>query len=151
MSQNVETRTRIKNERYESGVIPYAKMGYWDPDYAIKETDVLAMFRLTPQPGVDPVECAAAVAGESSTATWTVVWTDLLTACDLYRAKAFRVDPVPSSSDQYFAYIAYDIDLFEEGSVTNLFTSIVGNVFGFKALRAFEQMIFYVMLSLSPQ
>jgi len=28
------------------------------------------------------------------------------------------------------------VDLFEEGSVTNLFTSIVGNVFGFKALRA---------------
>jgi ribulose-bisphosphate carboxylase large chain len=31
--------------------------------------------------------------------------------------------------------IAYPLDLFEEGSVTNLFTSIVGNVF-FKALRA---------------
>ena len=31
MSQSVEQRTRIKNERYESGVIPYAKMGYWDP------------------------------------------------------------------------------------------------------------------------
>jgi ribulose-bisphosphate carboxylase large chain len=136
MSQNVEARTRIKNERYESGVIPYAKMGYWDPDYAIKETDVLAMFRLTPQPGVDPVECAAAVAGESSTATWTVVWTDLLTACDLYRAKAFRVDPVPNSSDQYFAYIAYDIDLFEEGSLANLTASIIGNVFGFKAVKA---------------
>ena len=37
---------------------------------------------------------------------------------------------------QYIAYVAYPIDLFEEGSVTNLFTSIVGNVFGFKALRA---------------
>jgi ribulose 1,5-bisphosphate carboxylase large subunit-like protein len=36
------------------------------------------MFRMTPQKGVDPVECAAAIAGESSTATWTVVWTDLL-------------------------------------------------------------------------
>jgi ribulose 1,5-bisphosphate carboxylase large subunit-like protein len=35
-----------------------------------------------------------------------------------------------------YAYIAYPLDLFEEGSVTNLFTSIVGNVFGFKALRA---------------
>ena len=23
-------RTRIKSERYESGVIPYKKMGYWD-------------------------------------------------------------------------------------------------------------------------
>ena len=41
MSQAVESRTRIKSERYESGVIPYAKMGYWDPDYAIKETDIL--------------------------------------------------------------------------------------------------------------
>ena len=113
MSQAVESRTRIKSERYESGVIPYAKMGYWDPEYAIKETDLLALFRCTPQPGVDPVEAAAALAGESSTATWTVVWTDLLTACDLYRAKAYRVDPVPSAADTYFCYIAYDIDLFE--------------------------------------
>ncbi len=38
MSQSVESRTRIKNERYESGVIPYAKMGYWDADYNIKDT-----------------------------------------------------------------------------------------------------------------
>ena len=57
----------------------------------------LALFRITPQPGVDPVEAAAAVAGESSTATWTVVWTDLLTACERYRAKAYRVDPVPNT------------------------------------------------------
>ena len=68
-------------------------MGYWDANY----TDVLALFRITPQPGVDPVEATAAVAGESSTATWTVVWTDLLTACDIYRAKAYRVDPVPGA------------------------------------------------------
>ena len=92
MSQSVSERTRIKSDRYESGVIPYAKMGYWDASYAVKNTDVLALFRITPQPGVDPVEAAAAVAGESSTATWTVVWTDLLTACDRYRAKAYRVD-----------------------------------------------------------
>ena len=136
MSQSVEERTRIKNERYESGVIPYAKMGYWDPDYVIKETDVLALFRVTPQPGVDPIEASAAIAGESSTATWTVVWTDLLTACDLYRAKAYKVDAVPNTSDQYFAYIAYDIDLFEEGSIANLTASIIGNVFGFKAVKA---------------
>jgi len=37
MSQSVESRTRIKNERYESGVIPYAKMGYWDADYSLKK------------------------------------------------------------------------------------------------------------------
>ena len=136
MSQSVQQRTRIKNERYESGVIPYAKMGYWDPEYVVKDTDILALFRITPQPGVDPIEASAAVAGESSTATWTVVWTDLLTACDLYRAKAYKVNPVPNAKDQYFAYIAYDIDLFEEGSIANLTASIIGNVFGFKAVKA---------------
>jgi len=135
-SFSANTRTRIKSERYESGVIPYAKMGYWDADYKVKSTDVLALFRITPQPGVDPVEATAAVAGESSTATWTVVWTDLLTACDVYRAKAYRVDPVPNTPDQFFGYIAYECDLFEEGSIPNLTASIIGNVFGFKAVKA---------------
>jgi ribulose-bisphosphate carboxylase large chain len=136
MSQSVSERTRIKSERYESGVIPYAQMGYWDAAYTVKATDVLALFRITPQPGVDPVEATAAVAGESSTATWTVVWTDLLTACDIYRAKAYRVDPVPNTPDQFFGYIAYECELFEEGSLANITASIIGNVFGFKAVKA---------------
>jgi ribulose-bisphosphate carboxylase large chain len=59
MSEAAE-RTRIKSERYESGVIPYKKMGYWDPEYPVKDSDVLCLFRVTPQPGVDPVEAAAA-------------------------------------------------------------------------------------------
>ncbi len=124
------------SERYRSGVLEYARMGYWDPDYEPKDTDVLALFRITPQEGVDPIEAAAAVAGESSTATWTVVWTDRLTAADTYRAKAYRVEPVPSTADQHFAWIAYDLALFEPGSIANLTASIIGNVFGFKALRA---------------
>jgi ribulose-bisphosphate carboxylase large chain len=123
-------------KRWESGVTPYAQMGYWDPNYEIKETDVLCAFRITPQPGVDPIEAAAAVAGESSTATWTVVWTDRLTAHSHYQAKAYRVDPVPGNPEQFIAYIAYDLDLFEEGSIANLTSSIIGNVFGFKALKA---------------
>ena len=32
---DVQERTRIKTDRYESGVIPYAKMGYWDADYSL--------------------------------------------------------------------------------------------------------------------
>lgn len=111
-------------DRYRAGVMKYAQMGYWQPDYEPRETDILALFRITPQDGVDPQEAAAAVAGESSTATWTVVWTDRLTACDMYRAKAYRVDPVPGGDGQYFAYIAYDIDLFEPGSIANLTASI---------------------------
>jgi ribulose-bisphosphate carboxylase large chain len=123
-------------DRYKAGVLKYAQMGYWQPDYVPKDTDVLALFRITPQEGVDPEEAAAAVAGESSTATWTVVWTDRLTAAEMYRAKAYHVEPVPNNPGQWFARIAYELDLFEEGSIANLTASIIGNVFGFKPLKA---------------
>ena len=65
-----------------------------------------------------------------------MVWTDRLTAYEHYQAKAYRVDPVPGAPGTFIAYIAYDLDLFEEGSIANLTSSIIGNVFGFKALRA---------------
>jgi ribulose-bisphosphate carboxylase large chain len=131
-----DTPITTTKDRWAAGVTPYAEMGYWDADYEPKETDILCAFRITPQPGVDPIEAAAAVAGESSTATWTVVWTDRLTPHEHYQAKAYQLDRVPGTEDQYIARIAYDIDLFEEGSVANLTSSIIGNVFGFKALKA---------------
>ena len=129
-------------ERYKSGVISYKSMGYWQPDYEPIDTDVIAMFRLVPSKGVDPEEVAAGVAGESSTATWTVVWTDRLTASELYRAKCYKCDLVPNTGPgtdteaQYFIYIAYDMDLFEPGSIANVTASIIGNVFGMKALKS---------------
>jgi len=100
-----------------------------------KDSDVICAFRLVPQEGVDPIEAGAAVAGESSTATWTVVWTDRLTAYENYQAKCYRVDAVPGTTSTS-AYIAYNMDLFEEGSIANLTSSIIGNVFGFKALKS---------------
>jgi len=135
-SNGAAAKAKTGAARYKAGVMKYAQMGYWDSGYVPKDTDILALFRITPQEGVDPIEAAAAVAGESSTATWTVVWTDRLTACDRYRAKAYKVEPVPGSADQFFAYIAYDLNLFEPGSIANVTASIIGNVFGFKPLRA---------------
>src|SRR5437867_4314488 len=132
---NGATAITDAKRRYQAGVLKYRQMGYWEPDYVPKDTDTVCLFRITPQEGVDPVEAAAAVAGESSTATWTVVWTDRLTAYENYQAKAYQVVPVPGT-DQYIAYIAYDLDLFEEGSIANLTSSIIGNVFGFKALKS---------------
>ncbi|WP_126396833.1 form I ribulose bisphosphate carboxylase large subunit [Blastochloris tepida] len=138
MPQDTATPAAIKDakSRYKAGVLKYAQMGYWDGDYVPKDTDLLALFRVTPQDGVDPIEAGAAVAGESSTATWTVVWTDRLTACDTYRAKCYKVEPVPSTPGQYFVYVAYDLVLFEEGSIANLTASIIGNVFSFKPVKA---------------
>jgi ribulose-bisphosphate carboxylase large chain len=65
-----------------------------------------------------------------------VVWTDRLTAHEAYQAKCYSVEPVPGQPEQFIARIAYDLDLFEEGSIANLTSSIIGNVFGFKALKA---------------
>jgi ribulose-bisphosphate carboxylase large chain len=127
---------RSAADRYKAGVMQYKDMGYFDLDYQPKDTDILCCFRITPQDGVDHEEAAAAVAGESSTATWTVVWTDRLTACEKYRARCYRIDPVPGNPSAWFAYIAYDLDLFEPGSIVNLSASIIGNVFGFKPLKA---------------
>ncbi len=136
MSTTEKDGKKKTKSRWDSGVTPYAEMGYWNPEYEVKDTDILCAFRITPQEGVDPIEAAAAVAGESSTATWTVVWTDRLTPYEHYQAKAYSVEEVPGTPGQYIALIAYDIDLFEEGSIANLTSSIIGNVFGFKPLKA---------------
>jgi ribulose-bisphosphate carboxylase large chain len=136
MSSTADGNSTKEKDRWSAGVSPYAEMGFYQPDYEPADTDILAAFRITPQAGIEPEEAAAAVAGESSTATWTVVWTDRLTDYRHYQAKAYRIDRVPGVENQYIARIAYDLDLFEEGSIANLTSSIIGNVFGFKALSA---------------
>jgi ribulose-bisphosphate carboxylase large chain len=123
------------SDQYEAGVKEY-RVTYWDPDYTPRDTDLLAVFKTVAQPGVPREEVAAAVAAESSTGTWTTVWTDLLTDLDHYRGRAYRIEDVPGDPEAFYAFVAYPIDLFEEGSVVNVLTSLVGNVFGFKALRS---------------
>ncbi|MGC9127294.1 MAG: ribulose-bisphosphate carboxylase large subunit, partial [Acidithiobacillus sp.] len=56
--------------KYEAGVKEY-RHTYWAPDYVPLDSDILACFKIVPQPGVDREEAAAAVAAESSTGTWT--------------------------------------------------------------------------------
>jgi ribulose-bisphosphate carboxylase large chain len=118
----------VKRREFLPGVRPYAA-DYYVPDYEPSDTDLLCAFRIRPAPGVEMVEAAAAVAAESSTGTWTEVWSNRLTDLDYYKAKAYRIE-------DDIAYLAYPIDLFEENSVVNIMSSIVGNVFGFKALSA---------------
>ncbi len=78
----------------------------------------------------------ATVVAKSSIGTWTTVWTDELTGLDRYKGRCYDIEHVVGEEKQYIAYVAYPSDLFKEGSITNLFTSIVENVFGFKTLWA---------------
>ena len=123
MSNAASTRT------YSAGVKEY-RQTYWEPHYQVNAdlSRVWVRHRYA--------EAAAAVAAESSTGTWTTVWTDLLTDLDYYKGRAYRIEDVPGDARCFYAFIAYPIDLFEEGSIVNVLTSLVGNVFGFKAIRA---------------
>lgn len=116
------------SERYEAGVRTYAS-GYYHPGYQPKDTDLLCAFRVTPKPPTDMIEAASAVAAESSTGTWTEVWSNQLTDLEFYKARVYKIE-------DDIAYIAYPMDLFEENSVVNIMSSIVGNVFGMKAISA---------------
>ncbi|KAH1047151.1 hypothetical protein J1N35_037935 [Gossypium stocksii] len=110
MSPQTETKAFVG---FKAGVKEY-KLTYYTPQYEVKDTDILAAFRVTPQPGVPPEEAGAAVAAESSTGTWTTVWTDGLTSLDRYKGRCYDIEPVPGEEDQYICYVAYPLDLFEE-------------------------------------
>ena len=121
-------------KKYDAGVKEYRDT-YFTPDYVPLDTDLLACFKCTGQEGVPKEEVAAAVAAESSTGTWSTVWSELLVDLEFYKGRCYRIEDVPGDKDAFYAFIAYPLDLFEEGSITNVLTSLVGNVFGFKALR----------------
>ncbi|KAK4342649.1 hypothetical protein RND71_038465 [Anisodus tanguticus] len=114
-----------------TGVKEY-KLTYYTPEYQTKDTDILAAFRVTPQPGVPPKEAGAAVGLPNLLLVHgQAVWTDGLTRLDRYKGRCYRIERVVGEKDQYIAYVAYPLDLFEEGSVTNMFTSIVRAAAGF--------------------
>jgi len=135
---NPENNNGKEKALFDAGVKEYSAAGryYYDIGYKPTETQVLAAFRITPQEGVSFEEAAAAVAAESSFSTWTTVWSDYLVDASRYSARTYKMKSIPGHPDQTMAYIAYPLDLFEEGSLPNLMSSIVGNVFGFKPLRA---------------
>ena len=86
MAPQTETKAQVLDLKL---VLKITVLTYYTPDYQIAETDILAAFRMTPQPGVPPEECGAAVAAESSTGTWTTVWTDGLTSLDRYKGRCY--------------------------------------------------------------
>ena len=79
------------SKKYDAGVKEYRDT-YWTPDYVPLDTDLLACFKCTGQEGVPKEEVAAAVAAESSTGTWSTVWSELLTDLDFYKGRCYRIE-----------------------------------------------------------
>src|SRR5438876_1459445 len=91
MSPQTETKAGVG---FKAGVKDY-KLTYYTPDYETKDTDILAAFRVTPQPGVPPEEAGAAVAAESSTVTGQTGGTNELTAFVGNKGRSKKFKPWP--------------------------------------------------------
>ncbi len=83
------------------------------------------MFKITPASGFPIEKVAIRVAAESSNGTWTA-----LKIPEHIRALSAKVYEI---NDNYVK-IAYPNDLFEEGNMPQILSSIAGNIFGMKAL-----------------
>jgi ribulose-bisphosphate carboxylase large chain len=100
---------------------------YVDPSYTPSETDLIALFRVEPARGITFEEAAGRVASESSNGTWT----DIKTVKEHIKrlsARAYKINPP-------WVEIAYPNDLFEEGNMSQILSSIAGNIFGMKAIK----------------
>ena len=97
------------------------------PNYKPTNNDLICLFRIEPAKGASMKEAAANTALESSVGTWTKLETDRKYVEKL-GAKAFSIKG-------NMVKIAYPSELFEDGNIPNVLSSIAGNIFGMKVAK----------------
>ncbi|KAL4350462.1 hypothetical protein AHAS_Ahas10G0144400 [Arachis hypogaea] len=85
------------SDRIELSIDP----GTWNP----MDEDMVSMDPIEFHSEEESESCAA-VAAESSTGTWTTVWTDGLTSLDRYKGRCYNIEPVAGEENQYIAYLS---------------------------------------------
>ncbi|PKL62619.1 MAG: type III ribulose-bisphosphate carboxylase [Methanomicrobiales archaeon HGW-Methanomicrobiales-2] len=88
--------------------------------------ELVALYYFEPAAGISREEAVGRIASESSTGTWTTLFTLPPRMRDL-QAKAFEIEG-------NYVKIAYPLALWEEGNAAQLLSGIAGNIFGMKAL-----------------
>jgi len=102
-------------------------LDFIDLKYKPKKTDLICLFRFEPHKGISVDEAIGRIASESSNGTWTEL-TTLKEHIRKIRARAFHISG-------NLVKIAYPIELFELGSMPQIYSSVCGNIFGMKALN----------------
>jgi ribulose-bisphosphate carboxylase large chain len=98
-----------------------------DLNYTPAKTELVCLFYFEPAAGISKEEAVGRIASESSTGTWTTLFTMPPRMKDL-QATAFEIDG-------NFVKVAYPLALWEEGNAVQLLSGIAGNIFGMKALK----------------
>ena len=101
-------------------------MGYINLKYKPTENDLVCSFYLEPS-GVTLEKAAEDIAAESSVGTWTEVAT--------MSGRIKRMGAKVFSIRKNIVKVAYPQELFEEGNIPQILSSVAGNIFGMKAVR----------------
>jgi ribulose-bisphosphate carboxylase large chain len=102
-------------------------MGYVQLSYKPTERDVICDFYIEPGAGLSVEQAAEHVAAESSVGTWTEVAT-MNPRIMKMAAKVFQIK-------KNNVRIAYPEELFEEGNMPQIMSSVAGNIFGMKQVK----------------
>ncbi|MEM4444546.1 MAG: type III ribulose-bisphosphate carboxylase [Thermofilum sp.] len=109
----------------------FLKLGYV-PD---PRSEVVASFRVVPAEGFTAEDVAGGIAAESSTGTWTTLYTWYDKArLETLKGKAYEIRSLGDGS--YLLRIAYPVELFEGGNMPGFLASVAGNVFGMRRAKS---------------
>jgi ribulose-bisphosphate carboxylase large chain len=95
-----------------------------------KEDYLVAHFLLTPEKKSELSAIAGGVAAESSVGTWTEVLTEEQIIFDKLHARVIELEEKSG-----YLEIAYPLELFEQGNIPQLLSSVAGNIFGLKGVK----------------
>jgi len=101
---------------------------YLNLHYKPTEEDLICKFYVEPN-NISLERCAEQVAAESSIGTWTEVKT-MSNRIEKMRAKVFEIN-----KKSRIVKIAYPIVLFERANISQIMSSIAGNIFGMKTIK----------------
>ncbi|VVB65357.1 Ribulose bisphosphate carboxylase [Candidatus Gugararchaeum adminiculabundum] len=96
-------------------------------NYKPAKDEIVCLFYFEPADGMSPKEAAGRIASESSTGTWTTLFT-MPPRMKKLQATSFEIDG-------NFLKVAYPYELWEPGNACQLMSGIAGNIFGMKAVK----------------
>jgi ribulose-bisphosphate carboxylase large chain len=102
-------------------------MDFVDTEYTPARDELICLYYFEPASGISREEAAGRIASESSTGTWTTLFSLPPRMKDL-QATAHNIEG-------NYVQIAYPLALWEEGNASQLLSGIAGNIFGMKAVK----------------
>ncbi|KXA88671.1 ribulose 1,5-bisphosphate carboxylase, partial [candidate division MSBL1 archaeon SCGC-AAA259A05] len=108
---------------------------YLNEEYEPQENDLICEFRFEHDPSVSFEWAAGGIAAESSIGTWDPDLTTMSPDIERLAARVFEID-----EEENRVKVAYSPEVFEEGNMSQIQSSITGNIYGLDELMRLRLM-----------